>query len=91
MPLTRVITEHNLTNIVIYETKEIYNSPAGDMRGLLRCPSRSLVWQIFIHSHWGVEYEYYFPDGDHHHRPKPKRPSKHKKYKPKKNTQAPSP
>ncbi|WP_280121547.1 hypothetical protein [Duncaniella muricolitica] len=38
-----------------------------------------------IHSHWGVEHEYYFPDGDHHHhRPKPKKHKKHKKYKPKK-------
>lgn len=38
-----------------------------------------------IHSHWGVEHEYDFPGGDHH-RPKPKKHKKAKKYKPKKHS-----
>lgn len=36
-----------------------------------------------IHTHWGVDHEYEFPDGGpYHHRPKPKKHKKHKKYKP---------
>ena len=35
---------YNLLNIIIYETKEIYNSPAGDMRCLHAVRLAPLVW-----------------------------------------------
>lgn len=32
-----------------------------------------------VHSHWGIEHEYDFPDGDYHHHHKHKKHKKHHK------------